>query len=493
MHLKLLSCLLMVFPIVAKAQDAASASGSLATIHNDFYWLDQNGNRILTRSGCLCRFGDTFYWYGGNQRGFREQNCYTSTDLTHWTHRGIVLRHDTDANRIDVLFNAQTKQYVMFLKYDGNGAHFATATADKPEGPFTFQEKMLIDGARMGDMSMFQDDDGVAYMCYVSWAVGTNAQHGIYRMSDDYLKPQQRVYLWDIRSREAPHIFKHNGLYYYGTSHTAWIDSTATHYYTARQLEGPWTAAKPMTTPGSSNSWDTQCDFVFPIRGTKGTVYMYAGDRWIKDPALGRNGDYAWLPIEFDGETPVVNYHQAWEIDIAAGTWRALDSSRNLALGKQVSASSEQGSNVASQAIAPKTYRDYVSKRWESEASDPQWIMVDLQQPTEFNRVILKWAAVAAKEFAIQISTDGQTWNDIFTSDKGFSQSVTDVKFPLTTARFVRMYGKQRAPQPPPPGRRIVSSTRNSTRPVAVPSSQPATAPARPSGYSLFDFMILKD
>jgi F5/8 type C domain-containing protein len=301
------------------------------------------------------------------------------------------------------------------------------------------------------------------------------------------------VYLWDIRSREAPHIFKHNGLYYYGTSRTAWIDSTGTNYYTARQIEGPWSAAKPMITPGSENSWDTQCDFVFPIRGTKGSVYMYAGDRWIKDAAAGRNGDYAWLPIEFDGETPVVNYHQDWEIDIAAGTWRALDSSRNLALGKRVSASSEQGSNVASQVITPKTYRDYVSKRWESDASDPQWIMVDLQQPTELNRVILKWAAVAAREFAIQISTDGQTWNDVFTSDKGFSQSVTDVKLPLTTARFVRMYGKQRAPLPPPPGRRIVSSTRNSTRPVAVPSSQPATAPASPPGYSLFDFMILKD
>ncbi|HEY7086684.1 MAG TPA: family 43 glycosylhydrolase [Tepidisphaeraceae bacterium] len=492
MRFRFLFGLLSIAPLCSHAA-VDQLSGSLATIHNDFYWLDQDGNRILTRSGCLCRFGDTFYWYGGNPRGFREQHCYTSADLMHWTHRGVVLRHDVDANRIDVLYNAKTKQYVMFLKYDGNGAHFATATADKPEGPFTFREQMLIDGARMGDMSMFQDDDGAAYLCYVSWAVGTNAQHGIYRLSDDYLKPQQRVFLWDIRSREAPHMFKHDGLYYYGTSRTAWIDSTGTNYYTARQLAGPWSPAKPMSTPGSQNSWDTQCDFVFPIRGTQDTIYMYAGDRWLKDAAAGRNGDYVWLPIAFEGETPIVNYHQDWEIDLAAGTWRPFDSSRNLAAGKPASASSEQAPNLASQVTAPKTYVDYASKRWESDAADPQWITVDLQQPTEFNRVILKWAPVAAREFQIQTSDDGQSFRDVFTSDKGVSLSVTDVKLPLTKARFVRIYGKQRAPLPPPPGRRIVSSTRSATQGVPVPSSQPATAPARPAGYSLFDVMVLKD
>jgi len=72
------------------------------TIHNDFYWVDQNGARILTRSGCLCRFNGVFYWYGGNPRGFFEQYCYTSTDLVHWTNKGVILRHDVDANRIDV-------------------------------------------------------------------------------------------------------------------------------------------------------------------------------------------------------------------------------------------------------------------------------------------------------------------------------------------------------------------------------------------------------
>ena len=144
-------------------------SGKWQTVHNDFYWVDQNGGRILTRSGCLCQFNGTFYWYGGNPRGFREQYCYTSTDLTHWTNHGVILRHEVDANRIDVLYNDTTKQYVMFLKYNGNGAHFGIATAEKPEGPFTFKSQTLMDNALIGDMSMFKDSDGtgVPLLCLV--------------------------------------------------------------------------------------------------------------------------------------------------------------------------------------------------------------------------------------------------------------------------------------------------------------------------------------
>ena len=188
---------------------------------------------------------------------------------------------------------------------------------------------MLVDNARIGDMSMFKDDDGKACLCYVSWAKGVNAQHGIYRMSDDYMSLDKRLFLWDIRGREAPHIFKRNSIYYYGTSKTAGVQSSGTSYYTARNLEGPWSPAKPLSTPGSQNSWDSQVDFVFPVQGTRATTYIFAGDRWIKDVAKGRNGDYVWLPMEFEGDMPIVRYHQSWELNAAEGIWWPFDASRN--------------------------------------------------------------------------------------------------------------------------------------------------------------------
>ena len=486
------------FQTGTQAQTAEDGTGSTAiadrsprkyeTIHNDFYWVDQNGARIMTRSGCLCQFNGLFYWYGGNPRGFREQYCYTSKDLVHWTNQGVVLRHDTDANRIDVLYNDTTKQYVMFLKYDGNGAYLGIATAQQPEGPFTFKSKTLVDNARMGDMSVFKDSDGKAYLCYVSWAVGTNAQHGIYRMSDDYLTLDKRLFLWDVRGREAPHIFKRNGIYYYGTSKTAGIQSSGTSYYTAKNLEGPWSPAQPLATPGSTNSWDSQVDFVYPIQGTQGTLYVYAGDRWIKDSAHGRNGDYVWLPMEFDGDTPIVNYYQDWEADLATGTWRKLDYSRNLAAGKPVTASSEEGTNIAKRVTDPKTYEDYVNAHWDCAASESQWICVDLGAATEVNRVILKWNAAAAKEFKLQTSTDGDNWTDAFSTSQGSSSMVTDETFKTKTARFVRMYATQRAPVLAGRGRGRIQSV-----PTTPPATQPASEPSRPSGYSLFDFMIFKD
>ena len=457
-------------PATAPAPQAATA---YETIHNDFYWTDQNGARILTRSGCLCQFNNLYYWYGGNPRGFREQYCYTSTDLIHWTNKGVIFRQDFDANRIDVLYNDPTKLYVMFLKYNGNGAHFAIATSEKPEGPFTFKSQTLVDNALMGDMSMFKDSDGKAYLAYVSWAVGTNAQHGIYRMSDDYMTLDKRLFLWDIRSREAPHIFKRNDIYYYGTSRTAGIQSSGTSYYTAKSLAGPWSPAKPLDTPGSNNSWDSQVDFVYPIQGTQGTLYMFAGDRWTKNPAQGRNGDYIWLPVEFNGDVPTVNYYQDWDLNLAAGTWRKFDPARDLASGKPATASSVSGTNAAKNVTTPTTFANYVNTRWESAASDPQWISVDLGSPTAINRVILKWHADAAKEFKIQTSTDNAAWADVYSTSLGSSNAITDDTFKTTTARYVRMLGSQRAP--------------------VLGGGRGAPPAAGANGYSLYAFEVLKD
>ena len=439
------------------ARSVLPSPSGYQTIHNDFFWTDQNGNRIATRSGCICQFGNKFYWYGGGAPGY-DQTCYVSTDLVHWTYKGVVLRTEVDANRMDVLYNDTTGKYVMFLKYNGNAAFLGIATADKPEGPFTFKSQTLVDGYKIGDTSMFKDTDGKAYLCYVWDKTGPNRQHGIYLMSPDYLTLDKRICLFDIRSREAPMIMKRNNLYYYFTSRTAGIRSTATNYYTATNLAGPWSPPIVLSTPGSNNSWDTQCDFVLPIQGTQGTTYVYCADRWIHTEA--RQGDYPWLPFEFEGDTPVVNYYQDWDINLTAGTWRKFDPARNLALGKAATASSASGPNPAASVTAATTHQNYTNCRWESEASDPQWIMVDLGEARDINRVILKWHFNAAREFRIQTSTDANAWTDAFATSLGSACSVTDETFKTTPARYVRMYGTRRA---------------------------------TPSGYSLFSFMVLKD
>jgi beta-glucosidase len=106
-----------------------------------------------------------------------------------------------------------------------------------------------------------------------------------------------------------------------------------------------------------------------------------------------------------------------------------------LALGKTATASSESGANAAAGVTKATTYQNYTATRWESAASDPQWIMVDLGAATEINRVILKWYTDYGKAFKIQASTDSTTWTDLYSTTTGASYSVTDVTFAKTTAQ----------------------------------------------------------
>jgi hypothetical protein len=436
-----------------------AATPAWVTIHNDFFWYDVTGNPINVRSGVLRKFGELYYWYGAASN-FRDQTCYTSADLVHWTYKGLVLELPVETNRVDVLYNEGTKQYVMFLKYDGNGAHLAIATASVPEGPFTFRSQTLVDNALIGDMSVFKDDDGQAYLAYVWWGTGTNKAHGIYRFSTDYLTLDKRMFLWNIPSREAPHMFKRNGTYYFGVSETNGIKPSPTRYYTASKLTGPWTDPVIMSTPGSSTTYETQADFVLPFPGMQGTLNLFDADRWL--PTGGFQGDYVWLPLRFDnGVIPNLIYYQDWDMNVAAGTWRVFDrSTRDLALGKTATASTTNGANAAANVTKATTYQNYTATRWESAAGDSEWIMVDLGSAMAIDRVILKWNTNYGKAFKIQASSDSKNWADVYSTTLGAPYSVTDVSFDQATARYVRMNG-----------------------------TQMGTA----NGYSLFAFMVLSD
>jgi hypothetical protein len=118
--------------------DGGVTASGWVTIHNDFFWYDTDGNLINVRSGALRKFGDTYYWYGGAPND-HNQNCYSSTDLVHWAYKGYVLTTIGDANRMDILYNATTQQYVIFLEYIGDGAYFGIATGSTPDGQFTFK------------------------------------------------------------------------------------------------------------------------------------------------------------------------------------------------------------------------------------------------------------------------------------------------------------------------------------------------------------------
>lgn len=435
------------------------------TIHNDFNQFDLDGNPIRTRSGCLCKFGELYYWYGCDQ-GMTNQTCYSSSDLLHWTNHGNMITATRGTNRMDVLYNDSTKMYVMVMKWETEGSDAwctrGIATSTKPTGPFTKQFDSLVYGVNTGDISVFKDDDGKAYYLYELWDNGKTSQ-GFSLMTSDYTGLEKKMQQWSNRDREANMMMKRRGIYYYLTSGMMGIDPTETRYWTARNLSGPWTTnLVSVIAPGDADkkSWDTQCDFAFPFKGTKDTVQMYCGDRW-KRPHAARGGDYVWLPITFtQRDSVVIDYYQDWEVNPVEGTWRPIDAKRNLALQKTTTASSANGSNSASKATDPSNWQNFINSKWESASTDPQWITVDLGAAIEVNRVILKWDSSYAKSFKVQVSKDNTAWDDVYQTTKAGARSVTDETFATKTARYVRMYGTQRGTS---------------------------------GGYALFDFMVLND
>ena len=436
---------LVVFILIVAAM---SSQAKWLSIHNDFTMYDLDGNSIQVRSGCLCKFGDLYYWYGCGG-GMSIQTCYSSPDLLHWTNHGTMLTASGGTNRMDVLYNDSTKKYVMVLKWETPGTEWCNrgiATSTSPTGPFTKLFDSTVYGVNTGDMSVFKDDDGKAYYCWEIWNNGATSQ-AFALMTWDYVNLEKKVQTWPNSDREANNMMKRRGKYFYLTSLMMGIDPTLTQYWTAPSIDGPWTTKLvPVILPGDTknDSWSTQCDFVFTFKGTKDTVFMYDGDRWKQTETIHQGG-YAWLPITFSPkDSIIINYYQDWEVDPDAGTWRVLDRKRDLALHKTATASSTSGSNVANNVTDSSSWQTYMNTKWTSAASDPQWISIDLGSAMNVNRVIIKWDSAYAKSFKIQVSTDNATWTDVFSTTKAGLRSITDETFATTSARYVRMNGTQR-------------------------------------------------
>jgi beta-glucosidase len=116
---------------------------------------------------------------------------------------------------------------------------------------------------------------------------------------------------------------------------------------------------------------------------------------------------------------------------------------KDLAQGRPVTASSVENRPD----VAPGNAVDGDdSTRWSSAPSDPQWIAVDLGAMTSISHVQLDWESAYASVYRIQVSPDGITWTDVYSTTEG-QGGTEEIKFAPTPARFVRMYGTKRATQ----------------------------------------------
>ncbi len=281
--------------------------------------------------------------------------------------------------RPKMLYNDKTGKYVIWFHADGQippeatggaggGADYGKAKAgiaiaDNPAGPYKLIGSYLLAskegqdhswddvGGHVRDMNLFKDDDGTAYVMYSSEG---NAVMYIARLNDEYTglakAKEEMVYGEDFcisstDSREAPAMFKYDGMYYLVTSGcTGWAPNQA-RYAVAKSPLGPWKSmGDPCVGDSTNKTFSTQSTCVFPVDAANGK-FVYMGDRWFNPDNGAKLSDsrYVWLPIEFGANnTIMIKDYSNWTLDV-------LDNKGKIAIHTDILKNTNAASNIESQ------------------------------------------------------------------------------------------------------------------------------------------------
>ncbi len=174
-------------------------------------------------------YDGVYYMYGTMGPGYK---VYSSTDLVNWEYRGQCMENNFWGWENNGLYWAPDVEYYngKFYMVCSINQHLGIAVADSPLGPFIADETYLFPSTIDGHL--FIDDDGQAYLYYVSSRPGV--EYGIYGAKFDLETLQVDLSTevcvindtekWETYDRdniayesqvcEGPYMLKHNGLYY---------------------------------------------------------------------------------------------------------------------------------------------------------------------------------------------------------------------------------------------------------------------------------------
>ena len=332
--------------LVADASGWISATTHIASTVTNFNpsgqqitKFDTDGNGIDAHDGDLMYFAGTYYLYGTSYScgyqlmvlgapfcGFKS---YSSVDLVNWTYDGFLFDASTPAwqascapphygcYRPHVLFNSLTGKYVLWINSYDSASGYHVLTADTPTGPFTEQAQPVL--ANMGtpgtyvngDFTLFQDDDGSAYINYsfINVPAQSPGQGNhilrVQKLNSSYTSGVVGAVASPGASGvEALSLFKKDGTYYmiYGPD-CAYCGGTSTLYKTASAVLGTWSAPKLLNT----TSCGGQPSFVSKLpTSSGGWTYAYASDLWHSIPGQARFlnqalANYYWAPLALSG------------------------------------------------------------------------------------------------------------------------------------------------------------------------------------------------
>ena len=310
-------------------------------------WHDTEGNLIQAHGGGILFHEGVYYWFGENKNGITTSppnirtdvigvSCYSSRDLEHWKFEALALEavlddpnHDLHPCKVlerpKVIRNPHTGQFVLFAHVDDADYGFArvgVAVSDHPRGPYNYLGSQRPCGFESRDLAVFQDGDGSAYLFFsstnpdlaeIAQNRGRNYTLRVARLSQDYLHAERLVAeLFSGTHREAPTIFKHEGVYHLISSGCTSWNSNAAEHATATSIEGSWTVrGNPCLGLRAETTFDTQGTFVLPLEGQSGK-FVFMADRW--NPQNLSDSRYVWLPIQLEGQHFRIVWQDSWRL-----------------------------------------------------------------------------------------------------------------------------------------------------------------------------------
>ncbi|KAF9876805.1 glycosyl hydrolase family 43 protein [Colletotrichum karsti] len=304
---------------VGTAQAALSiVPGATWTATNTGEHVQAHGNGIIEENGVYYMIGEE----KTDGSAFQAVNCYSSTNLIEWSFEGRLIERTEEAgdlgpNRIierpKVIKNDSTGKYVLYLHIDSSDykdARVGVGIGDSVCGTYEYLRSFRPLGFQSRDIGVYKDDDGKAYLLTEDREYGTR----IIKLTDDYLDVEEVTFGWEYFA-ESPALVKRNGHYFiFGSQLTGWNPNDNVYSY-AESLSGPWSNWTEFA-PVGSNTHASQVSYVLPLGNDKA---IYMGDRWHSTNLAAST--YIWLPLNFDGTTVTLDWHDSWTVDVAAGTW----------------------------------------------------------------------------------------------------------------------------------------------------------------------------
>lgn len=319
-----------------------------------------------------------YYWYGENKEKTDGKGTiwhwgvrlYTSPDLYNWSDRGLMIPPVQDdlqsplhptycMDRPHIVYCEKTGKYVAWLKIMAGEIRqfFTVMQADRFEGPYAFVHK-IYQPLQMdsGDFCLHVDE--ATKKAYI-WFERPHFQLICATLSDSYTEVSAEYSthydgLLPPLTREAPTYFERGGRKYLFTSGTSGYFPNKSSVCVFDKHHGEYTdLGDPCIGDKSGTTFNAQITSVLKLPGTE--QYIACADRWnpqwwikpmskqilsgiqrhfkdyrpdssprevtslpgkeIRHRENTSRSRYVWLPIEWQGEKPVLRWRDEWRVE----------------------------------------------------------------------------------------------------------------------------------------------------------------------------------